>query len=123
MPANAQLVQKLADLSSMPAVQGCALVEVETGMVWQSAGRWQHVEMLGEAAIESWRVQQRQQAHFEHLGALRSSITYFTKGSVALLPCPGTVPLVLVCVADRTGMDWSQWMASVLPLFNLLKVQ
>ncbi len=111
---------QLQALASAPAVQGCALVEVESGMVWYSAGRWAQMETQAEAAVEFWRVQERQAVHFAHLGALRSSMYYFNAGSVALLPFPGRTPLVLVCVADRVGMDWGAWMAQLRPLQRTL---
>jgi hypothetical protein len=125
MPQGIQSQIRLAlqELAAASAVQGCALVEVTSGMVWHSAGHWAHIEQQAEAAIEFWRIQDRQAAHFAHLGTLRSSIYFFSAGSVALLPCPGRTPLVLVCVAERTGMDWGQWMQKLKPLHALLALE
>ncbi|TAG26929.1 MAG: hypothetical protein EAZ37_07250 [Burkholderiales bacterium] len=117
---QSQIRAQLQELARAPAVQGCALVEVISGMVWHSAGPWEHMEQQAEAAVEFWRIQDRQAAHFEHLGNLRSSIYFFSAGSVALMPCPGRTPLVLVCIADRVGMDWGQWMQQLKPLHQLL---
>ncbi len=117
------IAEQLNKLASAPAVQGCAIVEVDSGMVWHSAGRWGRMEQQAEAAVEFWRLQQRLSDHFNHLGALRSSTYFFTAGSVALLPCPGQSQLILVCVTDRTGMDWGAWMAQLKPLHQLLAQQ
>ena len=117
---NSQLAQLLDQLASYPAVQGCALVEIETGMVWKHAGQWQQVESFAESAVEVWRVQLRNQAHLAHLGSPRSSICYFANGSMALLPCPGVVPVLLVCIADRAGMNWAGWMGQLKPLLEIL---
>lgn len=117
---QSQIRLQLQELARAPAVQGCALVEVISGMVWHSAGDWEHIEQQAEAAVEFWRVQERHTAHFEHLGSLRSSIYFFSAGSLALLPCPGRTPLVLVCVAERVGMDWGSWMQQLKPLHQLL---
>lgn len=117
---NLELTSLLDQLANYPAVQGCALVEIETGMVWKHAGHLPQVESFAEAAVEVWRVQMRNQQQLAHLGAQRSSICYFANGSMALLPCPGQVPLLLVCIAERTGMNWAGWMSQIKPLFDQL---
>lgn len=70
------LVQALIDrLAAFPGVQGCALVDADTGLVWYCAGKLPDIERLGEASVEFWRVQQRQSSYFEERGPLESAAT------------------------------------------------
>lgn len=117
---SARIPVLLQELAAHPGVHGCALVEVETGMVWHCAGQWEAMESFAEAAVQVWRVQLRHREQFAVLGQPRSSICYFEEGSLALLPCAGVVPLLLVCRAERAGMNWASWMKGLQPLFHAL---
>lgn len=102
----AELVQALG---AFPGVGGCALVDADTGMTWFHAGAMGDMERLGEAAVELWRAEARLRDHFEPLGTLQSAAFSFSSRVVALFPCATTPALVLVCAADRNGMDWPAW--------------
>ena len=97
----------LEDLVVWPGIDGCALVETDTGMAWHHAGCWPEMEQLGEAAIEFWRVQHRLAAHLQALGAMRSVACSFSQRVVALFPCSEKPGLVLVCVAAKgEAVSW-----------------
>lgn len=96
-------------LAAFPSVQGCALVDADTGMVWYSAGRLPSIERLGEASVEFWRVRLRQSAYFEELGPLESAAHSFARQVIALFPCSHVPALIAVCVADKAGMAWGPW--------------
>lgn len=100
------LVEKLGHFSG---VKGCALIEVDTGMAWHCAGAIPGIEKIGEVAIEFWRVHTRLSAHFDQFGAFNSSAHSFANQVIALFPCSKEPALVLVCVADKSGVDWAQW--------------
>lgn len=104
------------ELGHFPGVDGCALVDADTGMVWVHGGDMQAIEQLGEAAIEFWRVQRRLASHFAPFGPLQSTAYSFADRVVALFPCLATPPLVLVCVARKKGIDWPRWGAAVAEL-------
>jgi hypothetical protein len=106
MPAIAALVQELADF---PGVQGCALVEAESGMVWHHAGQLPDIEHIGEAAIEFWRVHQRLSIQLTSLGGLKSAAYSFADHVVALFPCGQEPARVLICVAAKNGVAWNEW--------------
>jgi hypothetical protein len=102
-----RLVHQLAEF---PGVQGCALVDAETGMAWHHAGRMPDMDQVGEAAIEFWRVHKRLAAHFRDFGQLHSSAHSFATCVIALFPCSQEPALVLVCVADKgRAIDWAAW--------------
>ena len=113
MPHSARTKVQLQKLANFPAIDGCALVEVETGMAWHVAGNHPELERVGEAAIEFWRVQARLTDHLGELGALKSAAYSFENRVVALFPCCDAPPLVLVCVARKGPVNWAAWGAEV----------
>ena len=77
MPNTAQVMAHLQALVDYPGIEGCALVETATGMVWHAAGNYPELERIGEAAIEFWRIQDRLKAHLHTLGSLKSAAYSF----------------------------------------------
>lgn len=109
MPHTARTKAQLQKLADFPAIDGCALVEVDTGMAWHVAGDHPELERVGEAAIEFWRIQTRLTQHLGDLGALKSAAYSFENRVVALFPCCEDPALVLVCVARKGPVDWAIW--------------
>lgn len=112
-----ELVRQLA---LFPGMDGCALVEADTGMAWHYAGNWPDIERIGEAAVEFWRIQDRLQSHLAALGALHSAAYSFSNRVVALFPCSDTPRLILVCVAAKGNIQWHEWGKHALDLRNVL---
>lgn len=106
MPNTAHVMSHLQALAEFPGIDGCALVEIATGMVWHMAGHYPELERIGEAAIEFWRVQDRLSPHLNTLGTLKSAAYSFSNRVVALFPCSEDAGLVLVCVAAKGHMGW-----------------
>ena len=121
MPNTAQVTSHLQALADLPGIDGCALVEAATGMVWHVAGNYPELERIGEAAIEFWRVQDRLQAHLHTLGSLKSAAYSFSNRVVALFPCNEEAGLVLVCVAVKGAADWQAWGLKVNALRRVLQ--
>lgn len=115
---TADLVNQLAEFDG---VDGCALVEVDTGMAWHYAGSLPDIESISEAAAEFWRVQTRVSHRLLILGDLHSVAYSFSKRTVALFPCSKEPALVLVCVAAKLDVNWKAWSAKVLELRQLLR--
>ena len=111
------IIEKLA---LFDGIQGCALVEVGSGMAWHYAGSMPGIEKLGEVAIEFWRVHTRLADHFDQLGALNSSAHSFAEHVIALFPCSHEPALVLVCVARKGHIDWTGWGKQVTELKQAL---
>lgn len=109
MPTTAQVISLLQDLADHPGIDGCAVVEIATGMAWHVAGDYPELERIGEAAIEFWRVQDRLTAHLSSLGTLQSVAYSFSHRVVALFPCDAAAGLVLVCVAAKGEVGWQAW--------------
>ena len=120
MPNTAQVIAQLQALADFPSVDGCALVEIATGMVWHAAGNYPELERIGEAAIEFWRIQDRLKANLHSLGSLKSAAYSFSNRVVALFPCGDASGLVLVCVAVKGDVGWQAWSVKVDALRQVL---
>ncbi|WP_423457796.1 roadblock/LC7 domain-containing protein [Ottowia sp. VDI28] len=103
-----QLRQALDAMAQTPGVDGCALVEIETGMVWHHAGSIDDVQTFAEAASDYWRLHKRLSPQFEKLGDLRASIMVHTQGRLTMLPC-GKGILLLALTRHQSTTDWAQW--------------
>ena len=117
MPKIAAIVEELAAFED---IDGCALVETSTGMVWHFAGQLPEMERIAEAAVEFWRIQQRLSSHLVALGELRSVACSFSNRVVALFPCCEEPSLVLVCVAAKGRIAWDEWSVLVADLRKAL---
>lgn len=111
----------IAELGQFAGMDGCALVDAETGMPWSYAGSVADIERIAEAAIEFWRVQNRLSRHFEGMGNLQSAAYSFSNRVVALFPCSEAPPLVLVCIARKGHVSWIEWGKRAVLLRQLLK--
>ncbi|KKW69148.1 hypothetical protein AAV94_01825 [Lampropedia cohaerens] len=89
-----------------PAVQGCALVEVASGMVVHSVGSLLKGSALAEAASDYWRHYQRHSSFFEALGPLRYCVLMHAQQRITILPCSEAMVLVLV-TRDGVAIDWA----------------
>ena len=106
---NAQRLQaSLDDMASLLGVVGCALVEIETGMVWNSAGQIEDMTLLAEAASDYWRLYRRLQPNFEQVGKLRACVMMHDAGRITLLPCGGGMLLVTI-TTQQAQVDWKTW--------------
>ena len=106
---NAQRLQaSLDDMASLPGVVGCALVEMGTGMVWNSSGEIAGLTALAEAASDYWRLYQRLQPNFEQVGKLRACVMMHDTGRITLLPC-GTGMLLVTITTQQAQVDWKTW--------------
>lgn len=117
MPKIAALVEQMA---TFEGIDGCALVEADTGMAWHFAGSWPNIERIGEAAIEFWRIQDRLAGQLAALGGLQSAAYSFSNRVVALFPCCDEPRLVLVCVAAKGPVAWQNWAPKVAELRAVL---
>lgn len=102
-----RLREGLEQVALMPGLQGCALVEIDTGMAWHAAGSIVDVQKIAEASSDYWRLYQRQKVHFEHLGELRAQVMMHHEVRITMLPCgPGMLLIALSREQDR--VDWAQ---------------
>lgn len=109
---------ELARMAAQEGVHGCALVDVETGMVMFSAGTCPDIETVGEAASDHWRLHRRHAERFSPLGPLRAISLIHKEHVLTLMPCgEGNV---MATISRRMGLDLRAWYADVTALGRLL---
>ena len=105
---NSLLVSHLTEMAQLPGVMGCALVEIEAGMVWHHAGHIEGVQTFAEAASDYWRLYRRLHTNFEQVGKLRACVMMHDAGRITLLPC-GTGMLLVTLTRQKSEIDWALW--------------
>ena len=105
---NSPLASSLTEMAQLPGVVGCALVEVNTGMVWHAAGATQELTALAEAASDYWRLYLRLHTRFEQVGKLKACVMMHDTGRITLLPCGSGMLLVTVSLQEAQ-VDWQLW--------------
>jgi len=109
-------------LNDTPGVSACALVDATSGLVWHRCGEQPaENELLWEAAIDYWRLHERQSSHFASLGELGAAVMYHHEGVLAILPCRQDTGLLVVCRASHKDVDWRGWQKRVRQLAACLK--
>lgn len=114
-----RLKEALNDMATLPGVDGCALVEIDAGMVWGHAGALENTAQLAEAASDYWRLYQRLERQFVELGNLCATVMVHAQGRITLLPCgPGMVLMALT--RQNPQVDWPSWQQKVRDLAQLV---
>ena len=116
----AAIVERLAAFKD---IDGCALVDSHTGMVWHFAGQLPQIESIAEAAVEFWRIQGRLSSRLATLGPLQSLACSFSNRVVALFPCCEEPSLILVCIAAKGPVAWGTFGAGAAQLRQTLANQ
>ena len=106
-------------MAAMPGLEGCALVEIEAGMVWHHAGQIDGVQTFAEAASDYWRLYHRLSDQFRYLGDLRASVMMHAHGRITLLPC-GTGMLLVTLTRQKSEIDWTLWQEKTRELAQLV---
>jgi hypothetical protein len=115
----ASLLAPLQALAALEGLLACAVVDVDTGMVCQSAGDAACVP-LAEAASDYWRLCRRQQA-FDTLGPVRAQVLIHERARLTLAPCGRE--LLLVCAsAEPDRVDWARWKQAVAHLHAVARL-
>jgi len=101
-----QIDAELDRMAAHPGIVGCALVDAQTGLVWASRGGATHATHVWEAAVDYWRLHDRQKLHFAGLGTLGAAVMYHTGGVLAVFPCCTDPNVLLVAHGEHRGVDW-----------------
>lgn len=104
---------ELERLAAQPGIQGCALVDAGTGMIWLASAQRQIGEQVWEAAVDYWRLHRRQEPLFAAIGGLRAAVMYHDAGVLSVFPCGTDPEVLLISVGVHRGVDWAAWQARV----------
>jgi hypothetical protein len=114
------IAAELDRMGAASGIAGCALVAADTGLVWHASSNAPQPERIWEAAIDYWRLHDRQKTHFEGLGTLAAAMMYHTEGVLAVLPCSSDPELVVVSHSRHQSLDWPGWQKKVRALGRLI---
>lgn len=95
----------LDEIAALEGVAGCALVDLDAGMLWMEAGELRNITRIGEATSDYWRLHTRLSDHFNESGRLRALIMMHEHEWISLFPCTDGTLLVAVTRDQRT-VDW-----------------
>lgn len=104
-----------------PAVRGCALVEAESGLIWERIGADPEFDALWEASADYWRMHGRLRGHFDLLGELGAAVMYHRRGILAIMPCMTQPEVLVVCVGENGKIDWGRWQQRIRELGTMIK--
>ena len=76
----------LQSMAAMPGLEGCALVEIEAGMVWHHAGQIEGVQTFAEAASDYWRLYNRLADQCKQLLYKKTSVITHAHGLITRIP-------------------------------------
>jgi UDP-N-acetylglucosamine transferase subunit ALG13 len=102
-----QLRAGLDEMLTQEGVTGCALVDMDAGMVLQWVGPEEHLP-VAEAASDYWRLCARQQGIFGVLGAPRAQVVIHEHTRVTIVRCGEGLLLVTLSLESR-NVDWPRW--------------
>lgn len=102
------LRKALDALSAREGILGCALVELETGMVWHASGSLDSIEDMASCASDYWRLHRRTQHIFAPLGDLRVAMLMHGKGQITVREC-GAGVLLVTLTTRLAAVDWKRW--------------
>ncbi|MEP6501776.1 MAG: hypothetical protein ABJD97_00470 [Betaproteobacteria bacterium] len=101
-----QIQADLARMALQPGIAGCALVEARTGLVWHASGQSAQAERVWEAAVDYWRLYERQKTQFTALGPLGAAVMYHTEAMLVVLPCCADPDVLLILHGEHGVVDW-----------------
>jgi hypothetical protein len=114
-------VAELERMAAHPGILGCALVDAGTGLVWHAFASRPNADRVWEAAVDYWRLHDRQKVHFAGLGTLGAAVMYHTGGVLAVFPCCSDPDVLLVCHGEHRNVDWIAWQRKVRELGKLIR--
>ena len=117
-------------LAKTPGVIACALVAIDTGMVYLSSSnltnsdtpsgkeyfKQEEFEIIAEGARDYWVLHQKNGNVFDALGPLGNIVVRHKYGLLSIRACGHT--MLLIAIAKIKEVDWKQWPAQVNQLCN-----
>lgn len=117
--------QELNSLAKTPGVIACALVAIDTGMIYLSSSnnfqstnpfKKEEFEIIAEGARDYWVLHQKNGNVFASLGPLANIVVRHKQGLLSIRACGHT--MLLIAIAKIKEVDWKQWPAQVNQLCN-----
>lgn len=120
--------QELSSLAKTPGVIACALVAIDTGMIYLSSSNnspsknpfeKDEFEIIAEGARDYWVLHQKNGNVFESLGPLANIVVRHKRGLLSIRACGHT--MLLIAIAKIKEVNWKQWPTQVNQLCSLIE--
>lgn len=107
------LRDSLSELAAKTGYLGCALVNIEDGMIWHAVGSVSELEGMASAASNYWRLNSRTQSSFADLGPLQIIALVHRLGQITVCECGKG--MLLTVVTERRETDYLKSLKAALP--------
>lgn len=117
---NYQLIE--AELNSIATTSGiiaCALVAVDTGMIYFSSSSQDQFIVMAEGARDYWALHHKNGQIFDAMGNLNNIFVQHERGILRVQLCGETMLLITLAKLGKT--DWTQWPSVIGNLHTLIK--
>jgi predicted regulator of Ras-like GTPase activity (Roadblock/LC7/MglB family) len=114
-----ELEQELNRLAKTPGIIACALVAIDTGMIYLSSSNKAQFEIIAEGARDYWVLHQKNGNVFETLGSVNSIIVRHQQGLLSIRDCGQA--MLLITIAKMKEVNWREWSLQVQQLCQQVK--
>jgi len=111
--------QELNHLAETPGIIACALVAIDTGMIYLTSSNKEQFDIIAEGARDYWALHQKNGNVFETLGTVSNIVVRHQHGLLSIRDCGQT--MLLISMSKIKQVDWKQWSAQVNQLCHLVK--
>jgi predicted regulator of Ras-like GTPase activity (Roadblock/LC7/MglB family) len=114
-----ELEQELIRLAKTPGIIACALVAIDTGMIYLSSSNKSQFEIIAEGARDYWVLHQKNGSVFGTLGSVNSIIVRHEQGLLSIRDCGQA--MLLITIAKMKEVNWREWSVQVQQLCQQVK--
>ena len=117
---NYQLIEaELNSIATTPGIIACALVAVDTGMIYFSSSSQHLFEVMAEGARYYWALHHKYGQIFDAMGNLNNIFVQHERGILRVQLCGEAMLLITLAKLGKT--DWTQWQGVINNLQTLVK--
>lgn len=111
--------QELHQLATTPGIIACALVAIDTGMIYLTSSNKEQFDIIAEGARDYWVLHQKNGKVFEALGSVSNIVVRHKRGLLSIRGCGQT--MLLISITKIKEVNWDEWPERVDQLCNLVK--
>ncbi|MES2824837.1 MAG: hypothetical protein V4732_14630 [Pseudomonadota bacterium] len=116
---NYQLIEfELTKVATSPDIISCALVAIDTGMIFLSTSTKAQFEVMAEGARDYWVLHHRNGKIFDAIGAVKNIFVQHAKGTICIQACGEK--MLLITLANSKKSRWNEWPSTTLDLRNAI---
>ena len=117
---NYQFIEtELNSIATTPGIIACALVAVDTGMIYFSSSSQDQFTVMAEGARDYWALHHKNGQIFDAMGNLNNIFVQHERGILRVQLCGETMLLITLAKLGKT--DWTQWPSVISNLHTLIK--